>query len=312
MEIIQQIKQLFPEIDQNAVKKIIASVIIIVVIWFIQLLTKRLFIRRITNMRTRYNWNKLISYAAVLLAAIVVGRQWFAGMQSLVTFLGLVSAGVAIALREPLVNMAGWLFILARHPFKVGDRIEIDGVKGDVIDISTFMFTLLEIGNWVDADQSTGRMVYVPNGKVFQSNIANYESGFEYVWNEIPVMITYESNWQKARSLLNDIVHLHSQDTVYEVEKQLRDASRKFLIYYKNLTPIVYTTVATSGVVLTLRYLCKVRERRGSRDRIWREILEAFAKCDDVDFAYNTTRFYDNTTEGKSGARAGSPTPEAE
>ena len=312
MEIFQQLKSFFPEVDEHAVSKAIASLAIILLLWVVQLFIKRFVVRRITNLRSRYNWNKLTSYSFLLIGAIIIGRQWFAGMQSLVTFFGLVSAGVAIALREPLVNMAGWLFILGRRPFKVGDRIELDGVRGDVIDISTFMFTMLEIGNWVDADQSTGRMIYVPNGRVFQSSIANYESGFQYIWNEIPVMITFESNWQKAKQVLNDIVHLHSQDTVYEVEKQLKDASRKFLIYYKNLTPIVYTSVADSGVVLTLRYLCKVRTRRGSTQQIWEEILEAFAKCDDIDLAYPTTRFYHNLTEGKPGTKPGAPAPPAE
>ncbi|MCD4828029.1 MAG: mechanosensitive ion channel family protein [Candidatus Cloacimonetes bacterium] len=312
MDILQQFKDLLPEMEESTIPRIITSVAIVLVLWVLQLLIKRLFLRRVTNMRTRYNWNKLITYSFLLIAAIIIGRQWFAGMQSLVTFLGLLTAGVAIALREPLVNLAGWMFLMGRRPFKVGDRIELDGIKGDVIDISAFMFTILEIGNWVQADQSTGRMIYIPNGRVFQSCIANYESGFEFVWNEIPVMVTFESDWKKAKQILNDIVHLHSKDAIYEVEKQLRDASRKFLIYYRNLTPIVYTSVADCGVVLTLRYLCKVRRRRDSADIMWEEILVAFAKCPDIDLAYPTTRFYNNTTEGKPGAQPATPGPPKE
>jgi len=308
MDILQQLKTFLPEIDDHLGSKLLASVVIILVLWLLRLFVVRFLIRRINNLRSRYGWNKLTPYVVVLIGVIIIGRQWFAGMQSLVTFLGLLSAGVAIALREPLVNMAGWLFILGRRPFKVGDRIELDGIKGDVIDISTFMFTLLEVGNWVDADQSTGRMIYLPNGRVFQSAIANYDSGFDYIWNEVPVMITYESDWSKAKQLLTDIINQHSKEAIYEVEKQLKAASRKFLIVYPNLTPIVYTSVVGSGVVLTMRYLCKARQRRGSAAEIWEKVLEAFGACPDIDFAYATTRFYDNRTEGKPGKPPAPPT----
>jgi small-conductance mechanosensitive channel len=120
---------------------------------------------------------------------------WVEELLSLSTFLGLVSAGLAIALREPLINLMGWAFIVWRRPFEMGDRIEIGGQAGDVIDMRVFQFTLLEIGNWVDADQSTGRAIHVPNGKVFSESLANYSKGLAYIWNEIPVRVTFESDW---------------------------------------------------------------------------------------------------------------------
>ena len=105
--------------------------------------------------------------------------------------------------------MVGWCFILIRQPFKVGDRIQIGKVAGDVIDIRFFNFQLNEIGNWVDADQSTGRIIHIPNGIVFTEPQANYTAGFQYIWNEIPVLVTFESDWKKAKQLLTDIVNHH-------------------------------------------------------------------------------------------------------
>jgi small-conductance mechanosensitive channel len=92
---------------------------------------------------------------------LLVGRVWLKEFESVTTFLGIVSAGLAIAMKDPLVNVAGWLFILWRHPFKVGDRIQIGVHAGDVIEISIFQFTIMEIGNWVHADQRTGRIVHI-------------------------------------------------------------------------------------------------------------------------------------------------------
>ncbi|MFZ0483677.1 MAG: mechanosensitive ion channel domain-containing protein [Desulfobacterales bacterium] len=100
-----------------------------------------------------------------------------------------------------------WFFIMSRKPFKVGDRIEIDQITGDVIDIRIFQFSVVEVGNWIDADQSTGRIVQVPNSKVLREALANYQIGFEYIWHEIPVLITFESDWKKAKGLLQKIAN---------------------------------------------------------------------------------------------------------
>jgi small-conductance mechanosensitive channel len=230
--------------------------------------------------------------------------MWFRGFQSLSTYLGLVSAGLAIALQVPLVNLAGWIFILWRRPFSVGDRIQIGDVKGDVIDQRIFMFTIMEIGNWVDAEQSTGRVIHIPNGKVFQDPLANYTEGFEYIWNEIGVLVTFESNWEAAKEILGEIAAKYGEAPSGAAAEQIKRAASTKLIIINKLTPIVYTSVKDSGVMLTVRYLCNTRRRRGSEQSIWEDVLRAFAKRDDIDFAYPTQRHYLNYIEGKPEARA--------
>ena len=174
--------------------------------------------------------------------------------------------------------------------------IQMGDISGDVIDLRIFQFSIIEIGNWVDADQSTGRIIHIPNGFVFTKSQANYTAGFEYIWNEIPVLITFESDWKKTKQILTDAVNKHAIHFNEEAERQIKAAARKFLIFYKNLTPIVYTSVKDSGVMLTMRYLCNVRQRRGSEQEIWEEVLGQFAKHKDIDFAYPTRRFYNNIT----------------
>jgi small-conductance mechanosensitive channel len=212
-----------------------------------------------------------------------------------------MSAGVAIALKDALVNLAGWGFIVWRHPFEVGDRIQIGDVSGDVIDLRIFQFTLMEIGNWVHADQSTGRVIHVPNGRVFTDALANYSKGFKYIWDEVGVLVTFESNWEDAKKILREIAARHAEHLSAEAERRVREASMKFMIFYSKLTPIVYTSVEDCGVLLTLRYLTEPQERRGRMEAIWEDILRAFAQREDIDFAYPTQRFYVNRTEGKPG-----------
>ncbi len=294
---------LSPAFQDKLVLSISAIVFIIalrfVILWFA--------FRRIDDLRKRYRWRKTSAYIASTLALVLVGRIWFEGIQSLTTFLGLLSAGIAIALRDPLVNLAGWVFIVWRRPFEVGDRIQIGAYSGDVIDQRIFMFTLMEIGNWVQADQSTGRVIHIPNGKVFTEMLANYSKGFQYIWNEIPILITFESNWKKAKEILLNTAYKYAESRSALAEQKVREAARRFMIFYSKLTPTVYTTVKDSGVLLTIRYLCEPRRRRGTEQEIWEEILDEFAKCDDIDFAYPTQRFYNNVVEGKEGTKPTSP-----
>ena len=283
--------------------RLLISVVIILVLWISRKLILRIVYQRSDNSAIQYQWRKISAYVATTLAVLLVARVWFEGVQSLSTIIGLVSAGMAIALKDPLVSFFGWGFILWRKPFEVGDRIQIGDYAGDVIDVRIFQFTLMEIGNWVDADQSTGRVIHIPNGKVFTEMLANYSKGFQYIWNEIPVLITFESNWEEAEKILRNIVQAHVEHLSESATEKVKKASRKYMIFYSTLTPTVYTTVKDCGVLLTLRYLCQPRKRRGIEEAIWKDILREFAQHDDIDFAYPTQRFYDNVKEGKPGTK---------
>jgi small-conductance mechanosensitive channel len=288
-------------------RQILATLVVLAVFWLIRIIALRTLYRRTKDARALYQWRKAIAYATAILTLLVIGGIWIQGFQSISMFLGLLSAGLAVALQDPIVNLAGWLFIIVRRPFDVGDRVQIGDYRGDVIDIRIFQFSLLEVGNWVDADQSTGRVIHVPNGKIFREAQANYSKGFQYIWNEIPILVTFESNWKKAKEILAEIAQRHGEHLSAKAEEKLHQAARKFMIVYSRLTPTVYTSVADCGVLLTIRYLCEPRTRRGTTQEIWEDILDEFAKCDDIDFAYPTTRFYDNPVEGKPDARAPLP-----
>ncbi|MEM9328739.1 MAG: mechanosensitive ion channel family protein [Bacteroidota bacterium] len=281
--------------------KIGLSILVVVVLWLIRHFINRILFSQLKNARERYFWKNVVRNIQYALVLIIISSIWVDRLGSLATFFGLVTAGLAIALQDPLVNVAGWLFVVIRRPFDVGDRIEIDGLAGDVIDIRFFQFTLNEINNWVDADQSTGRIIHVPNGRVFKVAQANYTQGFSHIWNEIGVTITFESDWEKAKELLEEIVKAHAEHLSRAAEKKLIEASKKYLIFYHTLTPIVYTSVEDIGVKLSMRYLVNPKRRRNSEHKIWEDILHAFKQHETIDFAYPTQRIYYNLQEGKTG-----------
>jgi small-conductance mechanosensitive channel len=263
--------------------------------------------RRVQDRAARYRWSKATAYGTFVVGLLVLVQIWFTAIRSLGTFLGLLSAGLAIALKDLVADLAGWVFILWRRPFEPGDRIQIGPHAGDVVDIRIFAFTVMEIGNWVAADQSTGRLIHLPNQSVFTQPLANYTASFPFLWNELPVVVTFESDWKRAKRLLETIAREEVGDVAAEAERTLTRSSQRFLIHYRTLTPAVYTEVVDSGVNLTIRYLCHPRKRRGTAEALWERILDTLHAEDGIDFAYPTQRVFLNALEGKEGARATPP-----
>jgi len=300
MDSLRNLLQAYLNLDSELEIKLLNTLFIFLVLTILRFLLLRLVNRKLRqDTRALYSWRKIVEYAIVVLGIFLIGRLWLNGIQSLATYLGLVSAGIAIALQDLIVNLAGWGFLIWRRPFAVGDRVEIGDHAGDVIDIRIFEFSLLEIGGRIDAEQSTGRVIHMPNGAVFREPLANFSQGLPYIWNEIPVLITFESNWEVAKTILTRVVSQYAPKVGEEAKAYGRKSGKRFVISYDNVAPAVYTEVASSGVLLTLRYLVGPRQRRNSEQTIWEAILRAFAQHDNIDFAYETQREYNNWRESK-------------
>ena len=271
-------------------EKVLASVVAVTVLLLARWLILRAVHRRFEETWVGYRARKVATYTVTIIGVLVLAWIWIDAFTDLPTFLGLVSAGIAIALADVLKNIAGWVYVLSRRPFRVGDRIEIDGAKGDVVDIRLFRFSVMEVGNWVDADQSTGRLIHIPNGLLFTNQVANYTEGFEYIWHEIPVLVTFESDRRLARSLIEQAVRDNTPDIERIAGSRIRDTARNYHIKIGKLTPIVYMTVKDSGVLFTCRFLIAARQQRDVTQSIWEAILNGIDATTAVDLAYPTVR----------------------
>jgi small-conductance mechanosensitive channel len=277
--------------------KIFYSLLILIAFGIIRFAVLKIVWRLTEDPRSRYTWKRTVSFIVGFLTLVLIGSVWVKAISQFGAFLGLLTAGLAIALKDPLTNIAGWIFILTRKPFNLGDRVQIGEHKGDVIDIRLFQFSLLEIQNWVDAEQSTGRIIHLPNGTVFSNAQANYTSGFKFIWNEVAVLVTFESQWQKAKEILLRIITEHAESLSKDAEAKLKEASKKYMIHYTYLTPTVYTSVKESGILLTMRFICDPRKRRSTEHEIWEDILAEFARHKEIEFAYPTQRFFTRRDE---------------
>ena len=282
---------------QTQIDKLLLSILIVAILLFLRKVLVSLITKNTKDPKTVYYSKRIIGYAYAFLVIILIGSVWIKGLGPVGTYLGIASAGLAIALHETIANIAGWFFILWRKPFVIGDRIQIGDTKGDVIDLRLFQFSLVEIGNWVEAEQSTGRIIHVPNSHVLKERTANYHGAFNYIWNEIHILVTFESNWRKAREILEKITKEKIESSAKQAEQQLRLAAERYMIHFSKLTPAVYMSARDSGVLFSIRYMVNPRRKRGSEQDLWEEILSEFGKHPDIELAYPTTRFYTYTQE---------------
>jgi len=274
----------------NPPERILWTAATVIAIYLCTLLAFRIINKRIAEINRRHRARKAALYIATAIGFVVLALIWARDLESLPVILSVTAAGLVIALGDAILSVAGWLFILVRRPYSVGDRIKMGRVTGDVIDIRLFQTTLLEVGEWVSGEQSTFRLAHCPNNALFREPVWNYTSGFPFIWDELNVTVTFESDWDKARQIMLERAAKGASEIQQRVESMLKQLTKKYPIKYPTLTPTVYVRIVDNGVRLTLRYLTDARRRRTATDELSRGILQDFGAQDDVNFAYPTYR----------------------
>lgn len=280
--------------------RLFLSVLAITLIYSIfSLMLDTIFRKKITDTRTRYTATKVISVLEIVLMAIIIARIWIEDFSTLVVFFGIIGAGVAIALQDVFKNFAGSITIILAGTYTVGDRIEIDGRYGDVMDIGIMNTTLMEIRGWVDGDQATGRLTIVPNGKVIATPVNNYTKDHSFMWDEIRIPVTYQSDWKRATEIITTIARRETEEINRRAESEIERIGEKYYLPKRDIEPAVYVRITDNWILLSLRYVTYVRERRIMYARLNRLILEAFEQEPDIVVASATM---DITVTQKDGA----------
>ena len=268
------------------VQAILTALAVAAVMFVVVKVARRLVLKYVDDPERQYHANKTIGRIGGFVFLLLIVGLLSPSPGEVLTLLTVVGAGLAIAMRETLLSFFGWLHITVRVPFRQGDRIEVHGVRGDVVDIRLLHTTLMEIGGWVDADQSTGRLVHLPNNWIFLHGVYNYTRGFHFIWNEIPVTVTFRSDWEAAREIMLELADESAAIVERQARGEIKQMAREYLIYYNILTPFVYVHLAENGVRLTLRYLCEVRKRRGTAHALTMGMLARFKAHGGIELAY--------------------------
>lgn len=265
-------------IPEEYAKLVIFSLVIMLAIYVIKTVCIKLFFVFSKNQKNKYLFNKRVSIFSSFVTFALLFLIWETHIKNMMTLISFVSAGITISLREVILNFFAGIYIRVNRPFSLEDRIEINGLKGDVVNIKSTSFDLLEIGDRVNGEQSTGRIVHVPNSIIFSYPLKNYVKAFKYIWNEIVIKIDLNSDIKKTKRLLYRIVRKNSviQEIPDKMETQVNDASTDYRIYFNNLEPIIYTEIVDSHIELYIRYLVHPKKARDVENSIWLDIINEY------------------------------------
>lgn len=277
------------DIDQVFSSKIFQTAAIFFFAFIIDILAEKFFLRMIKIPKARFIISKSAGYATYLLAIILTLGIWIEQAQNLLFTFGVIGAGVAIALQKPITNVVGFIVLLVKRPYKPGDRIEIDGEAGDVIDTDLFYTTIMEVGKWTSYDQFTGRIKTMPNSYVLDKIINNYSRDFGFIWEEIMIPVTYHSNIKKARKLMLAAAEKTTKDFTEKSERQLKRMTYKYLLEPRDVHPAIYIVPTDDWVELHLRFIVDAHHRRSYVNPIFEEILGKFSKHKDIRISSRTS-----------------------
>jgi small-conductance mechanosensitive channel len=300
MNRIEKIADFFSDFWQHSFatnyEKIFATVLGVGLLYLLRVVVIRLSRRSIQKDIIFMRWKKGTNTTFYLLALLFAGFIWVHGFNSFATLIGLVSAGLAIAFKEPLLNIGGWAYILARRVYIIGDRIEIDKVSGDVLDIRLFMTTIQEVGGERNrAEQPTGRIVHMPNAKVFNYPVINFTETTAHIFQEISLTLTIVSKWELAESKMLEIINAHPEYWKAPQKVTPDNSFREYYLFGAVADPEVFTRVTQDGIELSLRYTVDPRKVRKIEDALWRELLPFIQAHPELEMAYRPRRIVSNT-----------------
>lgn len=264
-------------IPSEYVQLTLVTIVTIIIINIFKEICFKIYLNGNKSEKDKYTYKRKIQLISTTLIFITTLIIWEAYIKNFMTLISFISAGTAIALRDVISNFFAGIYIRINKPFVLEDRIEVNGIKGDVVNINASNFDILEINERVNNEQSTGRIIHVPNSIVFTQPVKNYVTGFKYIWDEITVKVGLDTEVSSAKDLMYEIVtkNIIIQETPDKMQSQLRDASLDYRIYFNNLEPIIYTSVIDDHIELYIRYLVHPKKVRTVQDSIWLDIIDA-------------------------------------
>lgn len=278
MDFINYISNLL-SIDSKYILLIIKTLIIFLILDII----KKIIIRVLKNIKDNekeYTYTQNLKITINTLKIIFFIFLWSTNLSKLLTLITVISGAFTIALRDFIFNFFAGIYIKVAKPFNIEDRIEVNNYKGDVVNLNSLNFELLEVQNTDFIGQSTGVITHVPNSIVFTHPLRNYNKAFDFIWNEITVNIPLDFDTKKAMDILYSIIN--KNDVIKKIPEKMREqvdeASTDYRLYFNKYEPTIYLKVAGDYVEYNVRYLVNPKKARYVNSSIWKHILEAYHK----------------------------------
>jgi small-conductance mechanosensitive channel len=268
--------------DRALLDAFLISLIVIFLAYIMYFVIGNFILGRVSTAKDRYTLRKTASILISVLAFAALIYIWFERTSTLLIAYGILSAGVAIALQDLLRNIAGGILLILYHPFKAGDRIQVEDNIGDVLDIGSISTTIMEIRGWVDADQYTGRLITIPNSFALNKTIKNYTRDYSFIWDEIRLLLIYGSNWKKAEEIALNVAGTILGEIEDQAQRELQQMGQKYFITTYDVQTKLYMKMEENWIEMRLRYVVEPRKRRATSHLLISNILEAFEKEKDI------------------------------
>ena len=245
----------------------------ILIVWLIVKTIQKNLLSRISDTDHRYRAKKFGTFIGYMLTILLVSIVYSDKLGGFTVALGVAGAGIAFALQEVIASFAGWLAIVFGGFYKTGDRVQLGGIKGDVMDIGVLRTTVMETGQWVDGDLYNGRIVLIANSFVFKEPVFNYSGDFPFLWDEIKIPVSYGSDYGLAQSMLEEVGNSIAGELPSRSLQKWHELQRKYLLEDAQTTPMVSMIANDNWVEFTLRYVVIYNRRRATKTELFKQML---------------------------------------
>jgi len=268
--------------------KLVESLVVVSVTWIAYRIAAKLVRRQVKDVTHMHTLRMLLRNTFLFGGSVVVLLIWLGVGSNFTVAMGILGAGIAFASQEVIGSFAGYLNIVSGGIYRIGDRVRIGDVVGDVMDISILRTTVMEIGEWVKADQYTGRIVNVANRIVFSDPVYNYTQHWGYLWDEITIPFTYASDWQQAAEIMLEHGQQYTAELHADAEARLSKMIDRYPLQRTSVEPAIYLTMTDNWIEMTLRYIVDAMERRKIKGQLHHELLQHFQSEENITVASMT------------------------
>jgi len=261
-------------LQDPTIGRFIAIAIGVIVIWVIIKILQRKLFTKIEDNDHRYKAKKLSSFIGYFLTIILLAIVYSDKLGGFTVALGVAGAGIAFALQEVITSFAGWMAIMFGGFYKTGDRVQVGGIKGDIMDIGVLRTTVMETGQWVDGDLYNGRIVLVANSFIFKEPVFNYSGDFPFLWDEIKIPVQYGSDYDLTKEILLKIGTEIAGDLSKKSKEDWRILQNKYRLEDAQTEPMISLVANDNWVEFTLRYVIDYKRRRATKTELFTKILK--------------------------------------
>jgi hypothetical protein len=273
----------------DVIRKFVSSLVVLLLTFGANRAAGNLLKIRIKDPSQAQTLRMLVRNTVFFVGSAAILAIWLGFGSNFTVAMGILGAGIAFASQEVIGSFAGYLNIVTGNLFRIGDRVRIGNVVGDVLDISILRTTVMEIGEWVKADQYTGRIVSIANRVVFSEPVFNYTQHWRYLWDEIMIPITYDSNWRRAGEIMLEHGIEYTSDLQTQAQAELSEMMQRYLaLHDAPVEPMLYIVMTDNWIEMTLRYVVEAWKRREIKGQLHRELLQHFGSEPDITVASAT------------------------